>query len=240
MSERFDDFAETYSEILEASLAATGNNAEYFMRRRIEITGQHLTRLGAVTTELMDFGCGVGLATSCLLETLRAKQVVGVDVSRKILAEAARRNPGGRANFAHPGDFTGSVDLVFCNGVFHHIEPAQRAKSLLFIHNALKVGGFFAFWENNPWNPGTRYVMRKCDFDADARTLSPRDAQRLLRENGFKMVMMTSAFFFPRVLKIFRKFEHCLSPTLLGGQYLILCRKNQRHFVADPPLSPLP
>ena len=226
MSERFDDFAENYSEVLQASLAATGESVEYFMRRRIEITEQHLTRLGAAINEIMDFGCGAGLATSCLLETLRAKHVVGVDVSRKILAEAARRNPGGRVNFIHPGDFACSVDLVFCNGVFHHIEPAQRATSLLFIRNALKIGGLFAFWENNPWNPGTRYVMSRCDFDADAKTLSPRDAQRLLRENGFKMVMMTSAFFFPRVLTIFRKFEHCLSPTLLGGQYLILCRKS--------------
>lgn len=226
MSEQFDNFAENYSEILQAGLAATGENADYFMRRRIEITGQHLTRSAAVINEIMDFGCGVGLATSCLLETLSAKQVVGVDVSRKILAEAARRNPSGRANFAHPEDFTGSVDLVFCNGVFHHIDPAQRAASLLFIHKALKMGGLFALWENNPWNPGTRYVMSKCDFDADAKTLSPRDAQRLLRENGFKMVMMTSAFFFPRALKIFRKFEPGLSSTLLGGQYLILCRKS--------------
>jgi trans-aconitate methyltransferase len=226
MSEHFDDFAENYSEVLQAGLLATGEGPEYFVRRRIEITGQHLMRLGAVINEVMDFGCGAGLATSQLLETLKAKGVVGVDVSRKVLAEAARRNPTASANFTHPADFSGSVDFVFCNGVFHHIEPAQRSKSLLFIHSALRTGGFFALWENNPWNPGTRYVMSKCDFDAEAKTLSPRAARRLLRDNGFKMVVVTSAFFFPRALKIFRRIEHCLSPTLLGGQYMILCRKS--------------
>jgi len=38
---------------------------------------------------------------------------------------------------------------------------------------------------NNPWNPGTRYVMSRCEFDEDAITLSPPQCRKLLRSSGF-------------------------------------------------------
>jgi hypothetical protein len=52
---------------------------------------------------------------------------------------------------------------------------------------SLRPGGLFAPWENNPWNPNTRYVMSRIPFDRDATTLSPPKAVGLLRQNGFQV-----------------------------------------------------
>ena len=65
-------------------------------------------------------------------------------------------------SFAHVDDFRGGAELVFCNGVFHHIARIERSGALDFVRNVLGDGGYFAFWENNPLNPGSRYVFRIC------------------------------------------------------------------------------
>ena len=64
------------------------------------------------------------------------------------------------------------IDLAFCNGVFHHIPPEQRARAIAYVYRCLRPGGLFALWENNPWNPGTRLVMSRIPFDRDALPLS--------------------------------------------------------------------
>jgi len=64
------------------------------------------------------------------------------------------------------------VDLVICNGVFHHIPLQQRRDAVAFAFHSLRRGGVFAFWENNPWNPGTRLAMRRIPFDRDAIMIS--------------------------------------------------------------------
>ncbi len=82
----------------------------------------------------------------------------------------------------------------------------------------------FAFWENNPWNPGTRYIMSRVSFDANAITITPPEARRLLRAAGFAIVRTDTLFWFPRALRMLRPLEPLLSALPLGGQYLVLCR----------------
>ena len=75
------------------------------------------------------------------------------------------------------------MDLAYCNGVFHHIPPAQRAEALALVNRALRAGGLFSFWENSPWSLATRYVMSRCAFDRDAIMLTPPEARSLLRKS---------------------------------------------------------
>jgi hypothetical protein len=93
------------------------------------------------------------------------------------------------------------------------------------VYRSLKPGGLFAFWENNPWNPGTRLIMSRVSFDRDAITLAPPEARQLLRGVGFDIVHTTSAFYFPRALRWCRVMEPMLAPIPLGGQYMVLARK---------------
>ena len=99
---------------------------------------------------------------------------------------------------------------------------SRRAPPPLII--SLAPCGLFAFWENNPWNPGTRLVMKRIPF-ADAITLSPPEARRLLATGGLEILRTDFLFFFPRALSIFRRLERGLSSLPLGAEYEVLCQK---------------
>jgi len=152
---------------------------------------------------------------------------VGVDVSAKSLEIARKQHSGERIRFESIGEFqsSGQMDLAYCNGVFHHIQPAQRAAALAMIHRALCGGGFFSFWENNPWSLATRYLMSRCAFDRDAILLSPLGAKGMLQNAGFEILRTDFRFIFPRGLRAFRKIEDLVYRAPLGAQYQIFCRK---------------
>jgi SAM-dependent methyltransferase len=179
--------------------------------------------------KLLDFGCGDGATTPLLLQTLNAKSAVGVDVSAKSLEIARKRHASERIRYESIREFQSSeeMDLAYCNGVFHHILPAQRAAALAMVHRALRGGGFFSFWENNPWSLATRYVMSRCAFDRDAILLSPPEARALLRDGGFEILRTDFRFIFPRALRAFRKIEDFVNRAPLGTQYQVLCRKTR-------------
>ena len=175
----------------------------------------------------MDFGCGIGSATPYLLDVPGVESLLGVDLSAKSLAVAERIHGSARAQFRlldqyQPNEQT---DLAYCNGVFHHILPQERANAVNYVYRSLRPGGLFAFWENNPWNPGTRYVMSRCPFDQDAITLSPPEARRLVFSGRFEILRMDFLFVFPRALRFFRSIEPSISRLPFGAQYQVLCRK---------------
>ena len=79
--------------------------------------------------------------------------------------------------------------------------------------------------ENNPWNPGTRYVMSRIPFDADAITINPLKGRRLVRAAGFEVVRTDFLFIFPHFLRWLRPLEPALLHLPIGGQYQLLCRR---------------
>jgi SAM-dependent methyltransferase len=233
----FDAFAARYDQELAEGLGLTGEGKEYYARGRMLWLAKRLRELGASHPEtVLDFGCGLGNGTPLFFEHLGAKRVVGVDVSDGLLDRARttfaaeprvrfhriapRPDMSGTAAYDAPA----SADVAFVNGVFHHIPIAERADALAFVRRALKPGGYFAFWENNPWNPGTRYIMSRVSFDANAITITPPEARRLLRAAGFSIVRTDFLFYFPRALGALRPLERLLAALPLGGQYLVLCR----------------
>ena len=46
------------------------------------------------------------------------------------------------------------------------------------------------------------------------------------KSDRFEILSTTSQFFFPAALKPLRFLEPLLAPTLLGAQYMVLCRKS--------------
>ena len=223
----FDAYADDYDEQLEAGLAITGESKDYYARSRARWLAGRLAASSFRPRTVLDYGCGTGSATPFLLEDLGAEHVLGVDVSAESIRIARSRFSLEPASFALVGDVAplGSIDLAFCNGVFHHIPPAQRATSVEYVFRALRPGGIFAFWENNPWNPGTRYVMKRVAFDRDAITLTPTESRALLRAAGFQVLRTDFLFIFPAVLRVLRWIEPMVAALPFGGQYLVLCRK---------------
>ena len=221
----FDQFALNYDDALNAGLAATGESKEFFACRRVEWLRARLDELRIRPRSVMDFGCGPGSTSAILRELLGAERVFGVDVSNDLLSVARHQHPG--ITFLTPDGWPRGleVDLAYCNGVFHHIEPVDRPESLRFIRKALRPGGIFALWENNPWNPGTRLVMNRIPFDRDAQLMTSGRAVELLRSEGFNPLRVDYAFIFPHALRALRPLEPLLSAWPIGGQYEVLTRR---------------
>jgi len=222
----FDRFAASYDRDLARSLAITGEDRDFYAKGRIDWTAQCVARLKGQVRTILDYGCGDGRNSPMLAATFQAEQVRGVDVSIASIAVARQTNYGAGVTFVCRDEWTpdGTTDLVFTNGVFHHIPPLERHDCLVAIRHALRPGGLFAFWENNPWNLGTRYVMSQCAFDEHAITISLREARRILSSAGFKILRTDSLFYFPRRLCWLRPMERWLRGVPFGGQYLMMCR----------------
>jgi SAM-dependent methyltransferase len=223
----FDAYATGYDAALAQGLSVSGENKDFFAQGRAVWLAKRLAELGTHVKTAVDFGCGTGSATPFLLQLLGLASLVGLDPSAASISVARQTYGSDKASFSTLQEFKAAmpVDLVFCNGVFHHIPVAERAGAVHFIHQILRPEGLFAFWENNPWNPGTRYVMSRIPFDRDAITLSPPEAARMLETGGFGVVRKDFRFYFPRVLSWLRWLERPLVHIPLGAQYLVLCRK---------------
>ena len=223
----FDSYAVDYDAALAQGIAISGEGKNYFARRRIEWLRDCLVRASAPLRHVMDYGCGTGSSAPFLIDILGIDTLVGTDRSTKSLAVARQKHGSDHARFvsfeACPP--RAQFDLVFCNGVFHHISPVERAFALDYIFRSLCPGGWFAFWENNPWNPGTRYVMSRIPFDRDAITLTAPESRSLLRAAKFEILRTDFLFIFPKFLRWLRWMEPHCSLLPLGAQYQVLCRK---------------
>ena len=223
----FDSYAESYDRVLDEALRTSGENREFFARGRVSWLDRCLHQMGVQPRHVLDYGCGIGATAPLCFEILGAESVAGVDESLRSL-EAARREYGNeRAHFFSLADYepAEAADLAYCNGVFHHIREEQRSTAAEYVFKSLRPEGLFALWENNPWNPGTRYVMAHCEFDRDAVPISALEARRLLRSAGFEVLRTDFLFVFPRFLRVLRPLESLFVRLPLGAQYQVLCRK---------------
>jgi SAM-dependent methyltransferase len=222
----FDQYSTDYDSALAQGLSVSGESKDYFAQGRVDWLTTRLEQLGQRPASILDFGCGTGTNTPFLLK-LGVASLLGVDVSASSLEIARRATSDPRATFSVLDQYQpdGRHDLVFTNGVFHHIPPAERTEAIDYIYRALRPGGLLVLWENNPWNPGTRYVMSRIPFDRDAIMLSARQAQVLVQAKGFHVLHTDFLFVFPRALAWLRRIERSLTSLPLGAQYLVLCQK---------------
>jgi SAM-dependent methyltransferase len=227
----FDDYADDYDRTLNRGLAFSGEDKDYFARERMTWVRGVLNGLGVRPRRAIDFGCGTGASVRLLLDVLGAESALGIDVSSRSIEIARQTCGSARASFLtfaeHVPD--GSADFGFCNGVFHHIPPAERADAVRHVWRSLGSGGLWAFWENNPYNPGTQWLMHRLPFDRGVKKLSARRARRLLAAEGFEILRTDHLFLFPKFLSPLRAFERHLTKIPAGAQYLIVARKSEQH-----------
>jgi SAM-dependent methyltransferase len=223
----FDEFSADYDVALAHGLSVSGEGKDYFARGRIAWVAKCLRQMEKKPRSVMDFGCGIGTAVPFIHEIVAPEFIFGVDVSLKSLEVARQGNKSEGLTFLLLSEYKPEeqMDLIFCNGVFHHIPVGDRATKINYIYDSLRPGGLLAFWENNPWNPGTRYVMSRIPFDRDAVTLTPPEARRMLAARGFEVLRTDFLFIFPRMLRWLRGLETLVSRLPFGAQYQILCRK---------------
>lgn len=228
MTEALFDKSLEYDAMLARGLAVTGDDKAYFMRGRVQ---NMVGRLPGhfKPAKILDFGCGLGETSHELSRLFPSAEITGIDTAKNAI-EYARKNYGSeQIKFSDASTFDAEnvFDLCYVNGVFHHIEPENRGKVLKIIYRALKPGGYFGFYENNPWNPGTHLVMSRIAFDRDAKTLSHLQAEKLLVLGGFKPADRTEfIFYFPKWFSFLRFMDSALVKVPLGAQYGVLAVKS--------------
>jgi len=227
MSERaeFDALVGTYDEELRRRVAISGETPDFYAAERVRFLHACLQALGLPSRTVLDFGCGMGATVPHLSRLLAAESVVGVDESRESVKRAVEDH-GGIGRFLPLDELPErpAFDVIYCNGVFHHIQPPQRPAALAYVRARLRPGGVFAVWENNPWNPVMTITMNRSFIDRNAVKVPPPEARRLLRDAGFEVLRTDFLFYFPRVLAPLRGLEALLRKLPLGAQYQVLCR----------------
>jgi trans-aconitate methyltransferase len=168
MSHDLFDLSAEYNQMLNQGLRLSGEDKYFFMAGRIHDLQQQLPS-NFTPRRILDFGCGIGDTTRLLADTFPDADVVGIDTAEQALDYAMTTHGSSRISFCpvHVFPESNTIDLCYVNGVFHHIKPYQRREVVHMIWKALVPGGYFALFENNPWNPGTRLVMKRIPFDHD-------------------------------------------------------------------------
>jgi SAM-dependent methyltransferase len=224
----FDDFAETYDDLLRdpirARFSAGGNR--FFHLRKCELIRGYYQRRAIDTRRLsmLDLGCGKGE----LLQLLRPHfaEAAGCDPSPEMLA-GGRLAASGIAARVQTGASSipfeaARFDLVTAVCVYHHVEPGLRDGLTAEARRVLKPGGVFAVIEHNPYNPATRLIVSRTPVDADAELLTPAATRRLFRRSGFQLTEQQYFLYFPeRVYRRLRGLERLLRRVPLGGQYAV-------------------
>ncbi len=151
----FDAYAAEYDAVLARGIAISGENKNYFARGRVVWLARCLARLQKLPHVAMDFGCGTGSATPFLLNELKVDSLLGVDASVQSLA-IARQKHGKRARFVPLAEYRpeGLFDLVFCNGVFHHIPPGDRVAAVETLYSSLSSRRRLGILGKQPVEPG--------------------------------------------------------------------------------------
>jgi SAM-dependent methyltransferase len=220
----FDRFAGDYKQVLDQSLAVSGQDSSYFA----EYKARYLRRLLSpnFSGKVLDFGCGVGLLSGFLKKHLPAIQLDGFDVSQDSIREV---DP----ILAAQGSFTcdwsqlaRDYQLIVIANVMHHIPSQQRKDVIQELADRLKPGGSLAIFEHNPANPITRWVVEHCPFDDDAILLPTPETRGYVNDAQLSLKKRDYIVFLPHFLAWLRPLEPWLSWLPMGAQYVMVAEKN--------------
>ncbi|HEV8539743.1 MAG TPA: class I SAM-dependent methyltransferase [Nitrospiraceae bacterium] len=217
----FDGFADHYKDVLDQSLALSGETGEYFAEYKARYVCDQVVGPG-FSGRVLDFGCGIGLLSGCLKAQLPLAAIHGFDVSGKSIRRI-------HANLRAAGVFTtdeaelaAQYDVIVLSNVLHHVTSSARQAMMRAIGERLAKGGRLVVFEHNPLNPVTRWIVKRSGLDEDAVLVPRRETAALLAAAGMRVVRRSYIVFFPRPLAWLRRLERFLSPCPLGAQYAVV------------------
>jgi len=218
----FNESKAVYRERIEETLAFSGKGLDHFTRVKArylrDIARQELPHLGH--PRLLDVGCGHGYIHPDLIR--HGFDIVGVEVAGDVLPLAREANP--QASYlAFDGKVLpfadGSFDVVCAICVMHHVPPDRWLGLAKEMRRILRAGGIAAIFEHNPYNPATRYVVARSEFDDDAVLLSSPTLRKLLRDAGFSGVKARNILFTPFEGSVFDALDRRLGWLPIGAQH---------------------
>jgi ubiquinone/menaquinone biosynthesis C-methylase UbiE len=222
----FDQYANKYTEMHKASIAASGEEPSYFSAYKARYMASR-NRLAASERPLsiLDFGCGVGNSIPHLREAFPHADLHGTDPSSESIA-LAESSLAAEAEFQVTPDSglpypDNSFDAVLVACVLHHIAPSARLRWMRELQRVMKPSGQIFVFEHNMLNPLTVKAVKDCPFDEDAILLPRSELLGLARDAGFTQIGIRYVVFFPHALSMFRSLEPLLGWVPLGAQYVL-------------------
>lgn len=221
MTSSFDRYGKTYTQEVQASIAFSGLKHDFFVNAKVaRLQRLFASHFGMRKPALADIGCGIGSMHGPMLPL--CDRIAACDPSADCVARAREANPpvayqqaDGRRLPWHDRSF--DVALAVC--VFHHVPPAERPAMLQEMRRIVVPGGLLVLIEHNPWNPGTRLAVSRCEFDDDAILLDWREARRLLTVEGLA-VSIEHFLLLPFANAVAARIERATVSLPLGAQYL--------------------
>lgn len=221
---QFDRFAGQYEQILDRSIAVSGEDSAYFANYKALYLRRVLPQPFA--GKVLDFGCGVGMLSRYLKRYLPASRIDGFDVSEESIRKVDPRLSEEGLFSSHGSELAHDYSLIVVANVMHHIPTPQRQGIVESLTGRLQSGGWLAIFEHNPANPITRWVVERCPFDDDAVLLPPREAQSYFRHSKLTQRRHDYIVFMPRPFSWLRPLEPWLARLPMGAQYVLIGEKN--------------
>lgn len=113
------------------------------------IAGDRMTEVNC----LLDIGCGQGLAFPLLAQRFQPQTLIGIDIDERLVRRAAAVTAQCRCTVrVRQGSVTcldlpdGSVDMIFCHQLIHHVIRQETA--LKELYRVLAPGGWFLMCES--------------------------------------------------------------------------------------------
>lgn len=228
MEPEFDREAALYRAKIERSISFAGASHDFFTWVKAQaIVSLIQRRLGdPAKARILDVGCGVGSTDAYL--TPSVGEVHGVDVSPKSIELAAQANPQARY-LTYDGTRLpyedGHFDLVFAICVMHHVPPKDWRAFVAEMRRVTQPGGIVAVFEHNPWNPLTRIVVNRCEFDKDAVLLTLGKVAELFSNESILPIEKKYILFTPFQAPLIRRLDGMMGWLPLGAQYYLAGKK---------------
>lgn len=221
----FDDYYKSYNSLLQKNLRflTLGGNISYFAEYKMTICKK---LLGESPKKILEYGCGIGNNIGFLVQLFPFSEIYGCDTSEKSLAIAKERF--GKVNFfliSEPQPQTPRFDVILIADVLHHIPEKNRDYYMKIIDDLLEPNGKLVFFEHNPYNPVTNFLVKTCPFDDKAQLITKNQLKKMLLHHGYQTLESGYCMFFPEFLKFFNRFEKRLSGVPLGGKYYVITSK---------------
>lgn len=219
----FDEVADSYTDQLKTALGVFGNESEYFAHYKVELVSRILKEFPVKT--ILDYGSGVGPSIPYFKEFFPLAEISATDLSSRSLEQLKADHP--EVNVIQSDCLAGhQFDLVFISCVIHHMPVNSRRAEVGRLLSLVQPGGHICVFEHNPFNPVTRRIVSKCEFDEGVVLVSRRHLRRLFASD-YELFDFQSKYcmFFPPILKMFTFLDRFIGWLPLGGQHFLFGHK---------------
>jgi ubiquinone/menaquinone biosynthesis C-methylase UbiE len=220
----FDAYAKNYRDIHSQNVQLSGADSYYFAEQRVVMLQAYEKN---ESLQVLDLGCGDGASEIFIQQYFSNWKVEGIDVSKESIAMAEKQGIANASFNVYDGIHIpfadSSFDIIFVAGVLHHVEFSLHDAMIKEMKRVLKAGGRLLIYEHNPLNPLTRYLVKTCVFDKDAKLLRCGYLKKILLKQQFRIDTTVYFIFFPPkgLFKKMLPLEKFLQWLPLGGKYFV-------------------